>query len=177
VSGDYYDCLQLDAQRVALAAADISGKGISAALLMASLNAALRSLILSLGASGVNTAALAERLNRHLLLNTSDDRYATFFLAVYDTAAPTLNYTNAGHLPPFLILGDCAQKLDRGGPVIGLLNNCNYEQVSMAVEPGSLRLLSSRTKQFSVQSPLDFDAEATPNRFRGRQHDAHPQLK
>jgi hypothetical protein len=101
VSGDYYDCLQLDAQRVALAVADISGKGISAAVLMANLNAALRSLILSVGASGVNTAALAERLNQHMLINTSDDRYATFFLAVYDAVTHTLNYTNAGHVPPF----------------------------------------------------------------------------
>lgn len=143
VSGDYYDCLQLDPQRVALAVADISGKGISAALLMASLNAALRSLVLSAGASGLNTAALAQQLNRHLMLNTSDDRYATFFFAVYNARAHTLDYTNAGHLPPFLIAGDCLQRLDRGGPVIGLLESCNYEQVSMAVEPGSLLVVYS----------------------------------
>jgi hypothetical protein len=143
VSGDYYDYLQIDPQRVALAVADISGKGISAALLMASLNAALRSLVLTVGASGVNTAALAERLNRHLLLNTSDDRYATLFFAVYDAAAHTLAYTNAGHVAPLLIAGDRVQKLDRGGPVIGLLENCNYEQVSIAIDPGSLLLVYS----------------------------------
>jgi phosphoserine phosphatase RsbU/P len=138
VSGDYYDCLQLDAHRVAIAVADISGKGISAALLMASLNAALRSLVISDGMPAVDPAALALRLNRHLLLNTSDDRYATFFFAVYDSSTRRLDYTNAGHLPPFFINGDRIVKLDRGGPVIGLLDNCVYERASIEVEPGSL---------------------------------------
>jgi sigma-B regulation protein RsbU (phosphoserine phosphatase) len=138
VSGDYYDCLQLDAHRVAIAVADISGKGISAALLMASLNAALRSLVLSDGEPGVDPAALAQRLNRHLLLNTSDDRYATFFFAVYDSSTRRLDYTNAGHLPPFFINGDRVERLDCGGPVIGLLDNCVYERASIEVQPGSL---------------------------------------
>lgn len=138
VSGDYYDCLELGPQRVAIALADISGKGISAALLMASLNAALRSLVAADGGAAFDTAALAERLNRHLLLNTSDDRYATFFFAVYDAAARRLDYTNAGHLPPFFISGDRIERLDRGGPVIGLLDRCSYEQASLEVAPGSL---------------------------------------
>jgi sigma-B regulation protein RsbU (phosphoserine phosphatase) len=138
VSGDYYDCLQLDPHRVAIAVADISGKGISAALLMASLNAALRSLVLSDGVPGVDPAALAARLNRHLLLNTSDDRYATFFFAVYDSRTRRLDYTNAGHLPPFFINGNRVEKLDQGGPVIGLLDNCVYERATIEVEPGSL---------------------------------------
>ncbi|MDE3136646.1 MAG: SpoIIE family protein phosphatase, partial [Acidobacteriota bacterium] len=138
VSGDYYDCLQLDAHRVAIAVADISGKGISAALLMASLNAALRSLVISDGVPGIDPAALAQRLNRHLLLNTSDDRYATFFFAVYDSSTHRLDYTNAGHLPPFFINGDRVEKLDCGGPVIGLLDGCVYERASIEVQPGSL---------------------------------------
>jgi sigma-B regulation protein RsbU (phosphoserine phosphatase) len=138
VSGDYYDCLQLDAHRVAIAVADISGKGISAALLMASLNAALRSLVVSDGMPDMDPAALAARLNRHLLLNTSDDRYATFFFAVYDSSTRRLDYTNAGHLPPFFINGSRVEKLDRGGPVIGLLDNCVYERASIEVQPGSL---------------------------------------
>lgn len=143
VSGDYYDCLQLDAHRVAVAVADISGKGISAALLMASLNGALRSLVLSDGGIEADTAVLAERLNRHLLLNTSDDRYATLFFAVYDSSSRILRYTNAGHLPPFFIGGDRVQHLDRGGPVIGLLDHCSYEQASIRVEPGSLLVVYS----------------------------------
>ncbi len=138
VSGDYYDCLELGPQRVAIAVADISGKGISEGLMMANLNAALRSLVVADGGGSFNTATLAHRLNRHLLLNTSDDRYATFFFAVYDAAARRLDYTNAGHLPPFFIAGDRVERLDRGGPVIGLLDRCSYEQASIEVAPGSL---------------------------------------
>jgi sigma-B regulation protein RsbU (phosphoserine phosphatase) len=138
VSGDYYDALQLDARRVAMVVADISGKGISAALLMASLNAALRSLVLSGGSAELNTAEIATRLNRHLLFNSSDDRYATLFFAVYDAENRTLRYTNAGHLPPFFICGDSIEKLDRGGTVVGLLDNCSYEQATVSVAPGSL---------------------------------------
>lgn len=143
VSGDYYDCLQLDRDRAAMAVADISGKGISAALLMASLNAALRSLVISDGFTRLNTDELTQRLNRHLLLNTSDDRYATFFFSVYDAPSRTLHYTNAGHLPPLFVTGDRVEKLDRGGPVIGLLDKCAYEQASIQVRPGSLLVVYS----------------------------------
>src|SRR6266566_3915341 len=103
VSGDYYDFIQLSPTHVAIAIADISGKGISAALLMASLQAALRSQALTEGSESLSTAELVARLNKHLVRNTGDDRFATFFIAVYDSATRTLRYTNAGHLPSFLI--------------------------------------------------------------------------
>jgi phosphoserine phosphatase RsbU/P len=138
VSGDYYDCLQLDSRRVAMVVADVSGKGISAALVMASLNAALRGLVLSDGNVDLDTAKLSARLNRHLLHNTSDDRYATLFFAIYDASNRTLRYTNAGHLPPFFITGNRIERLDRGGTVVGLLDHCTYEQATISVEPGTL---------------------------------------
>lgn len=138
VSGDYYDALQLDSRHVAMVVADISGKGISAALLMASLNAALRSLVLSDGTVDLNTGALATRLNRHLLLNSSEDRYATLFFAVYDAENRILRYTNAGHLPPLFISNNHVEKLDRGGTVIGLLDHSTYEEATVSVAPGSL---------------------------------------
>jgi sigma-B regulation protein RsbU (phosphoserine phosphatase) len=143
VSGDYYDCIQLDSNRVAMAVADISGKGISAALLMASLNAALRSLVVADGFGHTNTGDLVQRLNRHLLLNTSDDRYATLFFSIYDAPSRTLHYTNAGHLPPLFVSGDRIDRLEHGGPVIGLLDGCTYEQASIPVEPGSLLVVYS----------------------------------
>src|ERR1051325_2769566 len=87
VSGDYYDFIQLSPTRIAIAIADISGKGISAALLMASLQAALRSQLLAPGSESMSTAELVSRLNRHLVRNTGDDRFATFFVAVYDSVA------------------------------------------------------------------------------------------
>lgn len=138
VSGDYYDFLRVGPSRLGLVIADISGKGISAALLMASLQAALRSQVLLDGGMALDTAAVVERLSRHLYLNTSDDRYATLFYAVYDAETHELNYTNAGHLPPACILGERVTKLDKGGTVVGLFEHSEYEQGSVRLEPGSL---------------------------------------
>jgi sigma-B regulation protein RsbU (phosphoserine phosphatase) len=138
VSGDYYDFIPLDANRVGIAIADISGKGISAALLMASLQAALRSQVLLDGALSENTAELVTRLNRHLFLNTSSDRYATFFYATYDSRSGVLRYTNAGHLPPLYVLGEKVRKLEEGGMVVGLFDDCVYEQGRAEIAAGGL---------------------------------------
>jgi phosphoserine phosphatase RsbU/P len=138
VSGDYYDFIQLSPTHLAIAVADISGKGISAALLMASLQAALRSQMLAAGSECMSTAELVSRLNKHLVRNTGDDRFATFFIAVYDSATRTLRYTNAGHLPSFLISKDAALHLDMGGMVLGVAEDCCYEQGVVSVPVDSL---------------------------------------
>jgi sigma-B regulation protein RsbU (phosphoserine phosphatase) len=136
VSGDYYDFIRLGPSRLGIALADISGKGISAALLMASLQAALRSQAALDGQGG--PAQLVGRLNQHLFKNTSDDRYATFFYGVYDAEAKTLTYTNAGHLAPFFVSDERVRQLDHGGTVVGLFEEFDYEQTTLKVEPGSL---------------------------------------
>ena len=138
VSGDYYDFIQLSPTHLAIAVADISGKGISAALLMASLQAALRSQMLVEGSERMSTAELVSRLNKHLVRNTGDDRFATFFIAVYDSATRMLRYTNAGHLPSFLISKDSAVHLDKGGMVLGVVEECCYEEGSIAVPRDAL---------------------------------------
>lgn len=137
VSGDYYDFIELGPRRVAIALADISGKGIFAALLMASLQAALRS-IAAVDGSGDGTAALVARLNNHLFKNTSDDRYATFFYALYDGDSNTLTYTNAGHLSPFFVSDGEVQQLDEGGTVVGMFEDVSYSQRTLKVAPGSV---------------------------------------
>jgi phosphoserine phosphatase RsbU/P len=138
VSGDYYDFIQLSPTHVAIAIADISGKGISAALLMASLQAALRSQTLTEGSESLSTAELVGRLNKHLVRNTGDDRFATFFIAVYDSATRTLRYTNAGHLPSFLIADGSSHLLDKGGMVLGVVDDYVYEQGVLKVGPNAL---------------------------------------
>lgn len=138
VSGDYYDFIQLSPTHVAIAIADISGKGISAALLMASLQAALRSQVLTEGSETISTAELVARLNKHLVRNTGDDRFATFFIAVYDSSTRALRYTNAGHLPSFLICNGASCLLDKGGMVLGVLEDYEYEQGVVQVAPDSL---------------------------------------
>jgi len=138
VSGDYYDFIQLSPTHLAIAVADISGKGISAALLMASLQAALRSQMLVPGSESMSTAELVSRLNKHLVRNTGDDRFATFFIAVYESSTRKLRYTNAGHLPSFLISKDSALHLDKGGMVLGVLEECCYEEGVVTVPGDSL---------------------------------------
>ena len=133
VSGDYYDFIQLTPTHVAIAIADISGKGISAALLMASLQAALRSQLLTPGAEQLSTAELVSRLNKHLIRHTGDDRFATFFVAVYDMSTRLLRYTNAGHLPGFCLSEGKSIYLGEGGIVLGVVDNYEYEEGSVSV--------------------------------------------
>jgi sigma-B regulation protein RsbU (phosphoserine phosphatase) len=138
VSGDYYDFIELSPTKVAIAIADISGKGISAALLMASLQAALRSQLLAPGSDTLSTAELVSRLNRHLVRNTADDRFATFFIAVYDSETRLLRYTNAGHLPSFCLCGDQAFYLDKGGMVLGVFEDYEFVEGLETVPPNAV---------------------------------------
>ncbi len=138
VSGDYYDFIQLSPTHIAIAIADISGKGISAALLMASLQAALRSQMPTEGSECLSMAELVSRLNKHLVRNTGDDRFATFFIAIYDSATRTLRYTNAGHLPAFLICKGGSELLDKGGMVLGVMEDYVYEEGALSVGPDAL---------------------------------------
>jgi sigma-B regulation protein RsbU (phosphoserine phosphatase) len=138
VSGDYYDFIQLSPTHVAFAIADISGKGISAALLMASLQAALRSQLLVPGSENMSTAELVARLNIHLVRNTGDDRFATFFVAIYDTVSRRLRYTNAGHLPAFCLSDGPAIYLAEGGIVLGVLEAYPFEEGSITVPPDAI---------------------------------------
>src|SRR5207302_156986 len=137
-SGDYYDFIQLSPTHIAIAIADISGKGISAALLMASLQAALRSQLLVEGSERLSMIELVSRLNVHLVRNTGDDRFATFFVAVYDSSTRQLRYTNAGHLPSFCICGDSAFYLDKGGMVLGVFEDYVYEEGTETVPPNAI---------------------------------------
>jgi phosphoserine phosphatase RsbU/P len=138
VSGDYYDFIQLDPTHVAIAIADISGKGISAALLMASLQAALRSQLLTPGSETLSTAELVTRLNKHLVRNTGDDRFATFLVAIFDTLTRRLRYTNAGHLPGFCLSDGKAIHLDKGGIVLGVVEEYDFEEGIVEVPPGAV---------------------------------------
>src|SRR5260221_4113210 len=128
VSGDYYDFIQLDPTHVAIALGDISGKGISAALLMASLQAALRSQLLTPGSEQLSTAELVGRLNKNLVRNTGEERFATFLVAVYDMESRKLRYTNAGHLPGFCLSDGKSMHLDVGGMVLGIVDDYPYEE-------------------------------------------------
>jgi sigma-B regulation protein RsbU (phosphoserine phosphatase) len=143
VSGDYYDFLPVGPERLGIALADVSGKGISAALIMASLQAALRSQALFNGHGPGSTAEIAARLNRHLYSSTAPDRFATFFYGVYDSMTHRLEYTNAGHPPPLCINGTQVQRLSTGGAVLGVFGDRQYESQIIDVAPGCLLIAYS----------------------------------
>jgi len=146
VSGDYYDFVSFDDTRMALAIGDIAGKGISAALIMAGIQSALRSQLhqvrqtLPSGVDGVcGTSALVGQLNRQLYETTSASTFATFCYAVYDDVEGRLTYTNAGHLPPLVVGRDgTVRRLTEGGLVLGFMPGVNYQQASILLQPGDV---------------------------------------
>ena len=143
VSGDYYDFLPLGSDDLGIAVGDISGKGISAALLMASLHATLHSNVMylhdTLDAVGEkNVAGIVNLVNRQLCGYTSDNRFATFFYAHYDDALSSLIYCNAGHNPPLHFHGGEYQRLGVGGTVLGIFPEADYAQETIQLAEDDL---------------------------------------
>jgi sigma-B regulation protein RsbU (phosphoserine phosphatase) len=140
VGGDYYDFLELSSGRLGIAIGDVSGKGIGAALMMASLEASLRAQ----ASLGHDLAELMKRVNSLVYEASSANRYATLFYAEYDPQSCRLFYVNAGHNPPLILRksGVACQvfRLETGGPVIGLLPQ-TYQQGSFSLEPEDLVVL------------------------------------
>jgi len=165
VGGDYYDFIQLADNKLGIAVADVAGKGISAALLMSTVQASLRSQAQNVNG---NLTELVASMNRLLHMSTDAASYATFFYAQFDEKTSILTYVNAGHNPPLLVratstakaqsvgqvvaagieaaaLGAGANnglidicKLTTGGPIIGAFHECQYEQEAIAMHSGDL---------------------------------------
>lgn len=154
VSGDYYDYLLIAPTTVGLALGDVSGKGVSAALLMASLQAALRShsgmvhdllpngTVDSSGGDGRSSSSQVARvvglLNQQLFQNSPSEKYVTFFYGVYDEHNAEFTYTNAGHLPPLVCSPNGVRRLETGGTVLGLFPTAQYEQGSIRLSAGDV---------------------------------------
>ena len=163
VSGDYYDFLATNSDQLVLAAGDVSGKGISAALLMATIHSAVRAYSMegipvlresvavgAAAASGMMPASgiegvemspgtLLSLLNHQLYLSTPQEKYATLFLAAYDGRSRRLTYSNGGHLPPLVISRDGSiRRLDQGGTVVGLFDNLNFDEATIQLRAGDI---------------------------------------
>jgi len=140
VGGDYYDVFPLQDGRLGLAIGDVSGKGISAALLMASLRASLRGVALD---NPRDFAKLMDKVNRLVYEASASNRYATFFFGALDPVTRLLECVNAGHNAP-LVLRRKADgsteilRLEADGPVVGLLPFAPYSEQSLQLEPGDL---------------------------------------
>jgi serine phosphatase RsbU (regulator of sigma subunit)/catechol 2,3-dioxygenase-like lactoylglutathione lyase family enzyme len=139
VGGDYYDFLALGQDRLGLLVGDISGKGIAAALLMANLQANLRS---QFALAREQPQLLLQSVNRLFYENTADSAYATFFFADYDEAARRLRYANCGHLPALLLRHDgTVEKLHSTGTVLGLFKEWDCPAAECPFYPGDTLVL------------------------------------
>jgi sigma-B regulation protein RsbU (phosphoserine phosphatase) len=142
VGGDYYDFLELPDRNLGLALGDVSGKGIAAALMMATLQASLRGEAMR-GSSDLGQ--MIGGVNRLVFEASTSNRYATFFYAEYEPNGRTLNYVNAGHNPPMLFRknGEAFDvlRLEVGGTVIGLLERFPFQQASITLELGDMLVL------------------------------------
>jgi sigma-B regulation protein RsbU (phosphoserine phosphatase) len=149
VSGDYYDYQQIGDGKVAIAIGDVAGKGISAALLMATVQSSFRSQIrgsLEMAVTAgqqtrrisMSTSHLVSHLNQQLYVDTSPEKYATFYVGMYDEESSTLTYTNAGHLPPVLVRNGGADRLDVKGMVVGAFPFARYGESQVKLDPGDL---------------------------------------
>jgi len=144
VSGDYYDYQLVDG-KLAIAIGDVAGKGISAALLMATIQAAMRmelrasaDLAASMNGLRFSTARMVSELNQQLYATTSPEKYATFFFAIYDQATGVITYTNAGHLQPVLIRDGAPIRLDVNGTIVGAFPFSKYEESKLKLQSGDL---------------------------------------
>jgi phosphoserine phosphatase RsbU/P len=145
VSGDYYDYQALIQGKLVFAIGDIAGKGISAALLMATLQAALRAQVSQCepaageaSTASLGPALLVSKLNKQIYEHTSPEKYATFFFGLYDESSQSLTYTNAGHLSPLLFRNGSVVPLDSNGTVVGAFPFSRYDESSLTFEAGDL---------------------------------------
>ncbi len=145
VGGDFYDAFSNERGALAFLIGDVAGKGIPAALLMGVIHGAVRTATWQGAALGHEIESM--KLNRLLCEHASDNRFASMFWCVYEESRQTLRYVNAGHCPPFLI-GErdgklLTKRLERGGPVLGLLPEAPYESATIEVFPGDLLVMYS----------------------------------
>jgi sigma-B regulation protein RsbU (phosphoserine phosphatase) len=135
VGGDYYNYWQRADGAFHFALGDVSGKGIAAALLMASIQATLNGLA---ARGSLTLEHMMGELSRRVLESSMPERYTTLILGVYEPAGHRLRVVNAGHVPPVLIRGGRVVRLDAGGLPAGLLADSQYDSKSLSVEPGDL---------------------------------------
>jgi sigma-B regulation protein RsbU (phosphoserine phosphatase) len=145
IGGDYYDFVELHDRELGIALADVSGKGVAAALIMSVVQASLR-IISSEG--GIAPPRLVARMNEFVYRSTPASKYATFFYAQLDERCRQLRYVNAGHNAPYLLRGATAgsaspeiEQLSVGGTVVGMFPEIAYEEATVELRPGDVLLI------------------------------------
>lgn len=158
VGGDYYDFIALPRGQLGIAIGDVSGKGIPAALLMATLRAYLR------GAQTMHhepdLSVVMTNLNRLVYESSAANRYATFFYGELDTPSRVLTYVNGGHNPPMIFRDNDVLRLEEGGPVVGLFGPAQYAQGIVFLQPGdTMVLFTDGVSEAMNDAEEEFDEE------------------
>ncbi len=137
VSGDYYDVFKLGEGKLGICIADVVGKGVSAALMMANVQAAVRAY----ASSAESPAQLCVKVNSLLCENLATGKFVTFLYGVLDSEARTLDYCNAGQIYPILVSQGSTKSLDYGGAVLGVFPKWEYENAKIEFREGDRLLL------------------------------------
>ncbi len=152
VGGDYYDVIKLGKDKLAICIADVVGKGISAALLMANVQAAVRAF----ATATASPAYVCSRINSVLCANIATGKFVTLFYGVLDARSRILQYTNAGHLRPILIGNDGnVKRLENGGALLGVFPDWEYEDSTVELDPGDLLMAFTD----GITEAMDADGE------------------
>jgi phosphoserine phosphatase RsbU/P len=162
IGGDYYDLISIDDGHVAFCMCDVSGKGLSAGMLMANFQANLRALVYK----DFPLDQLVDHLNYKVYETTGGERYITMFLGSYDFASRRLNYINAGHNPPVLVSGGDVQLLNNGSTILGVFDSLPViEKQSLFVDENSIiitytdgitELENESGEMFGIDRLIDF---------------------
>src|ERR687886_2972570 len=168
VSGDYYDFVQIYEDHLGLVIADVSGKGVPAALLMAFLRASLRAAIQIGYAPNISLA----KVNYLLWESIENNQFVTAFYGVLDATNKTLAYANAGHNPPLLMEPDgTAHFMERGGLPLGMFRNTRYYEYYQAIEPGqTLVLYTDGATEAQNESGKEYGRDRLAEAVRASRH-------
>lgn len=139
IGGDYFDFLQIDENRIGFVIADVVGKGVPAALLMANLRSTLRTVAFT----GAWPEDLITQVNDYMIPDLKIGQFITLFYGELEKSTNKFRYVNAGHNPPMVLRGKNGQieELTVGGPILGIIKNFGYEEGSIIVEPGDILCL------------------------------------
>lgn len=175
VGGDYYDFLRVGSYKLAMAVGDIAGKGVSAALLMAGLQATLR---MQVDLQGDRAGEILGEINRRFCTTGEERRFATLFLCVYDPVTRVLNYASAGHNPPLLFRGGACdappEALAATGPLLGVVPDLRYPAPGVRLEPDDLLVIYSDGVTEAMNDAGDLYGDEEFARFIGERRDLPP---
>ena len=172
IGGDYYDFFKLDSDNIAFCIADVSGKGIAAAILMSSFQATLRSLVYQ----PMPPHEFIQRLNHTMVDITKGEKFITFFIGRYNLKTRELNYINAGHNPPILLQNGELSRLDKGCTIIGGLDTIDFlENGHQILEPNALLFMYTDGLTDLLNEQNNFFGDLELMKFINQNHQLDPQ--